>query len=77
MDEFTNDLDNVSVKCPVCDGRGTVYGPATIIHWFECGYCEGTGEVSQGRFQYWYDRHFREHSDLFGAGKTESATKQD
>jgi DnaJ-class molecular chaperone len=77
MDEHTNDIDRVSVRCPVCDGRGTVYGPQTIIHWFECGYCEGAGEVSQGRFQYWYDRHFHEHSDLFEAGKPESGTKQD
>jgi hypothetical protein len=77
MGELTNNFDRVSVRCPVCDGLRTICGPKTTIHWFECGYCEGTGEVSQGRFQYWYDRHFREHSDLFETENSESAAKQD
>ena len=65
MDEPANDLNHVAVTCPVCDGQRINRSPKTSIIWFDCGYCEGTGEVSQGRFQYWYDRHFREHSDFF------------
>ena len=65
MDEPKNDLDRVAVTCAACDGKRVIRGPKTSIIWFDCGYCAGSGQTSQGRFQYWYDHHFRERSDLF------------
>jgi DnaJ-class molecular chaperone len=65
MDEPTNDLDHVEVRCPACEGQRVIRGPKTSITWFDCGYCKGTGQVSQSQFQYWYDHHVRERSDLF------------
>ena len=65
MNEPTNDLERVAVTCPACGGQRVIRGLYTSIIWFACGFCEDTGQVSQNRFQYWYDRHPRERSDFF------------
>ena len=65
------------IKCPICNGQTIIRGPQTRIIWFNCAYCEGTGQVSEGRFQYWYDRQFRDRSDLFEAKQSEQATEQE
>ena len=44
------------IQCPVCNGERVIRGPLRRTIWFDCGLCEGTGEVSEPRFQYRYDR---------------------
>ena len=73
----SKDLDQVAVACPICDGQRVIRGPQTSIIWFGCGYCEGTGQVSQGRFKYWYDHHFRERPNLFETERTERTATED
>ena len=48
--------DESIVQCPVCSGHGELRGANTKIAWFNCGYCNGTGKVTQKRFHAWQDR---------------------
>jgi DnaJ-class molecular chaperone len=41
------------VQCPSCHGAGVRRRPQNDLRWFECRYCEGTGIVTEQRFQDW------------------------
>jgi DnaJ-class molecular chaperone len=56
MIEPKKEQDESIVQCPVCSGHGELRGAETKIAWFNCGYCNGTGKVTQKRFHAWQDR---------------------
>jgi hypothetical protein len=41
------------VQCPSCRGAGVRRGPQNDLSWLECRYCDGTGIVTEQRFQDW------------------------
>ena len=53
MNESNNEQDEKIVECPVCGGDGLFRGLLTRIPWFRCGYCVGTGRVTEKRFHAW------------------------
>ena len=57
MIEPKKEQDESMVQCPVCSGHGETRGAETKIAWFNCGYCNGTGKVTQKRFSAWQDRN--------------------
>jgi len=56
MNEPNKEQDENMMQCPVCSGYGELRGAETKIAWFNCGYCNGTGKVTQKRFHAWQDR---------------------
>jgi len=56
MIEPKKEQDESIVQCPVCSGHGELRGAETKIAWFNCGYCNGTGKVTEKRFHAWQDR---------------------
>ena len=57
MIEPKKDQDESMVQCPVCSGHGELRGAETKIAWFNCGFCNGTGKITQKRFRAWQDRN--------------------
>ena len=56
MNEHEKEQDESIVQCPVCGGHGEMRGAETRIAWFNCGYCNGTGKVTQKRFHAWQNQ---------------------
>ena len=56
MNEREKVQDESMVQCPVCSGQGELRGAVTGVAWFNCGYCNGTGKVTEKRFHAWQDR---------------------
>ena len=53
MIEPNKQQDENMMNCPVCSGHGEIWGAASKIAWFNCGYCNGTGKVTEKRFHAW------------------------
>ena len=45
-----------TMDCSACSGHGEIRGAVSKIAWFNCGYCNGTGKVTEKRFHAWQDR---------------------
>src|ERR1035437_10065367 len=56
MIEPEKEQDANMMRCPVCSGHGELRGAETKIAWFNCGYCNGTGKVTEKRHHAWQDR---------------------
>src|ERR1017187_7592678 len=56
MIEPNKQQDENMMECPVCSGHREVRGAVSKIAWFKCGYCSGTGKVTEKRFHAWQDR---------------------
>jgi DnaJ-class molecular chaperone len=56
MIEAKKEQEENMMQCPVCSGHGELGGAETKIAWFNCGYCNGTGKITEKRFHAWQDR---------------------
>jgi DnaJ-class molecular chaperone len=50
----------IAMQCPLCKGDGSIRGPFTGMRWYDCAYCQGTGEVSAKRFYAWDGQKFEQ-----------------